>query len=155
MRGRILTGIMRRVTHIRVHHCARRVLLNWQASDKRLAGRHLLDWHATVIADLGHNVPELVIFPRAAFSFDAWCNVFVYCVGFGARTRCVGSGAPSFAYAICEAVHRAGGKVVDCLRGDESRECREDDRVLHDVLVVQFRGYVAILHAMETVCNKS
>jgi hypothetical protein len=136
MRGGILTGIMRRVTHMRIHHCARRLLLNWQASDNRSARRHSLDWYASNIADLGHNVLELVIVPSAACSFDARCNVFIDCVGFGARARCVGGGAPSFAHGILEAAHRADGEAVDCLRGDESQECREDDRVLHAVLVV-------------------
>jgi hypothetical protein len=113
-----------------------------------------LDWHTSVVADLSDNVPELVIVPRAALSFNARRDVFVDCFGFGARASCVSSVASSFAHAICEAVHRAGGEVVDCLRCDISRESREDDRVLHAVLVALFRRFVAILRAMQTVCNK-
>jgi hypothetical protein len=95
-----------------------------------------LNWHASVIADLGHYVAELVVVPRAAFLFDARGDIFVDRVGSGACAHCIGSGASGFDNTVVEAVDRAGGEVIDCLGDDKGRERGEDDRVLHAVLMV-------------------
>lgn len=91
MPGRRLT-VVRRRAYLRVPHLARALDLNW---------------HASVIANLGHDVTEVVIVIGSTIRLEAWCDVLVDLIGLGACAYCVSVGTARVSHTSVETVQGA------------------------------------------------